>query len=312
MSNTLQKTRRSLLGIVLFSTLLTTTSCAQTNGVYETDAERKQFTTEDGAVLSYLELGEGTPMVLVHGWSQSGLQWYNQIEEFSKTHRVLALDLRGHGQSSKVDHGYRIYRMAQDVREFMVGLDLEPGVMMGHSMGCSILWAYWDLYGDAGVTKMIFVDNSPYPSDHGAHSSIHVSKGLTMDAVAQLAQGWANDDTQGTFSNKFFRKQFTSTVSEEVYAKALEQHLLLPRKHAADLFVHIQAMDLRDIVARVSVPSLYVGGRVSLMDWRSIEAQANAAKQGTSVIFEEDEGGAHFMFLENPKKFNKVVRDFLK
>jgi len=71
-------------------------------------------------------------------------------------------------------------------------------------------------------------------------------------------------------------------------------------------------MDLRDIVARVSVPSLYVGGRVSLMDWRSIEAQANAAKQGTSVIFEEDEGGAHFMFLENPKKFNKVVRDFLK
>jgi len=296
--------------IAALASLVTATSAIA--AAYETDAERKNFTTKDGAVLSYLELGKGKPMVLVHGWSQSGLQWYNQIEEFSKTHRVLALDLRGHGNSSKVDNGYRVYRLAQDVREFMVGLKLESAVLMGHSMGCSILWAYWDLHGADGVEKMIFVDNSPYPSDNPTNTSVHAFKELTADAVHQMALGWANDDKAGTFSNKFFRQQFTSKVSEDVYAKALEQHLLLPRRHAAALFMNIQAVDLRDVVGRVSVPSLYVGGRSSLVNWKSVVQQAKEAKQGSYEIFEEDEGGAHFMFLENPTKFNRVVREFLK
>lgn len=253
-------------------------------------------------------------MVLIHGWSQSGLQWYNQITEFSKTHRVLALDLRGHGNSSKVDNGYRIYRLTQDVREFMVGLNLEPAVLMGHSMGCTILWAYWDLYGDTDVEKMIFVDNSPYPSDNPTQTGdarVHANEGLTADVVYQMALGWANDDEAGSFSNNFFRQQFTSNVSDEVYKKALEQHLLLGRQHAADLFVNLQGLDLSDVVSRITVPSLYVGGKASLVKWESIVWQAKHAKQGSYALFEEDEGGAHFMFLENPTKFNQVVRDFL-
>jgi len=304
------------LGTVLAMAPLVTLSqiamAADNSSIYTTTAERKSFTTKDGAELSYLELGNGQPMVLIHGWSQSGLQWYNQIEEFSKTHRVLALDLRGHGNSTKVDNGYRAYRLAQDVREFIVGLKLEAAIFMGHSMGCTILWAYWDLYGEDGVDKMIFVDNSPYPSNNPAHTGVHVSEGLTFEAVSQMALGWANDDKVGTFSNHFFRQQFTSNVSETVYAKALEQHLLLPRQHAANLFMHLSTLDLRDVVSRVSVPSLYIGGKVSLVNWESVVQQANEAKQGSYVIFEEDEGGAHFMFLENPTKFNKVVRDFLK
>jgi len=281
--------------------------------VYTTNAIRKTFATKDGAGLSYLELGEGMPMVMVHGWSQSGLQWYNQIEEFSKTHRVLALDLRGHGESSKIDNGYRVYRLAQDVREFMVGLDLEPATLMGHSLGCSILWAYWDLYGDTGLDKLIFVDNSPYPSDNPTRVGdrrMHVFEGLTPETVYQSALGWANDE-DGSFSRGFLRQQMTANVSDVVFEKAFEQHLLLPRKHAADLFVDIQALDLRDVVGRVSVPSLYIGGKVSLVDWNSVVRQAEEAKQGSYEIFEEDEGGAHFMFLENPTKFNQVVRDFL-
>jgi len=197
-------------------------------------------------------------MVLVHGWSQSGLQWYSQIEEFSKTYRVLALDLRGHGQSSKIDNGYRVYRLAADVREFMVGLKLDPAIFMGHSMGCSILWAYWDLYGGEDVDKMIFVDNSPYMSDNPTRvgdQRMHVADGLTPDSVFQLALSWAND-ADGSFSRTFLRQQMTANISDEVFEKAFEQHLLLPRKHAADLFVNVFSLDLRDIVPRVTVPSL--------------------------------------------------------
>jgi len=97
---------------------------------YTTNAERKQFTTKDGAEISYLDIGEGQPMVLIHGWSQSALQWYNQIDEFSSTHRVVAIDLRGHGESSKVGYGYRLYRLAQDVKELMNALKLESTILI--------------------------------------------------------------------------------------------------------------------------------------------------------------------------------------
>jgi len=308
----------STIGRVIFATLIfSLTILNQANAsetdtaIYETDAERKQFTTSDGSVLSYLEKGKGTPLILIHGWSQSGLQWYNQIKEFSKTHRVIALDLRGHGKSSKVDHGYRVYRLAQDVREVLVGMNLESVILMGHSMGSSILWAYWDLYEGDRIEKMIFVDNSPYPANNEFHTGVHAFKGLTSETVSQMALGWSNDDEKGTFSNDFFRQQFTSSVPQEIYTKALEQHLLLPRHHAANLFVNISSLDLRDVINRISVPSLYVGGRVSLVSWKSIIEQAKQAKKGSYEIFEEDEGGAHFMFLENPTKFNKLVRNFL-
>jgi len=280
---------------------------------YTTSAERKYFTTKDGAEISYLELGEGQPMVLIHGWSQSGLQWYHQIEEFSKTHRVIAIDSRGHGQSSKVDHGYRAYRLAQDLKEIMVGLDLEPAVFMGHSMGCTVLWALWDLYGDEGIDKLIFVDNTPNPSDNPTQlgdAGVNAAKGMTPEMIYQLAMGWAADE-DGSFSRNFLRQQFTSELPDNVFEAAYKQHMLLPRKHAGDMWINGVFLDLHDVLKRISVPSLHVGGKVSLLNWKSMIWQAEQAQQGSYEIFEEDEGGAHFMFLENPTKFNQVVRRFL-
>ncbi|MEO1105169.1 MAG: alpha/beta hydrolase [Pseudomonadota bacterium] len=69
--------------------------------MFTTNAVRKSFTTSDGVTLSYLEAGEGQPFVMIPGWSQTALQWRAQIEAFSKTMRVIAVDMRGHGASDK-------------------------------------------------------------------------------------------------------------------------------------------------------------------------------------------------------------------
>jgi pimeloyl-ACP methyl ester carboxylesterase len=62
---------------------------------------------------------------------------------------------------------------------------------------------------------------------------------------------------------------------------------------------------------RINVPTLYIGGRVSLVPWKSV-AWAAAQTPGARVeIFEEAEGGQHFMFVENPAKFNRILADFM-
>ncbi|HIJ39662.1 MAG TPA: hypothetical protein HPP90_01090 [Deltaproteobacteria bacterium] len=69
--------------------------------------------------------------------------------------------------------------------------------------------------------------------------------------------------------------------------------------------------DWRDVIPRLSLPTLVVGGRVSAIPWKSVEWTARQVKGSRLEIFEEDEGGNHFMFIENPSKFNRIVADFI-
>ena len=71
---------------------------------------QKNFTTSDGAVLTYTDEGQGPALVMLPGWSQSAAMFRHQIEHFSSTHRVLAVDFRGHGKSPDAARGFRIFR----------------------------------------------------------------------------------------------------------------------------------------------------------------------------------------------------------
>ena len=71
---------------------------------------------------------------------------------------MIALDLRGHGDSERPAHGYRISRLAKDVHDVLEALDLEGVTLLGHSMGCSVIWCYWDLFGSERLAKLVLVD----------------------------------------------------------------------------------------------------------------------------------------------------------
>ena len=79
------------------------------------------FTTNDGVKLHYLEAGSGKPLVMVPGWSQSAMEFKYQLTGLSDKYHVYALDMRGHGESAKPSHGYRIQRLSADVHDFLVG-----------------------------------------------------------------------------------------------------------------------------------------------------------------------------------------------
>lgn len=97
--------------------------------------------TVNGVRLYYELHGDsGEPLVLVHGYTGDISDWRFQIDEFSSTHRVLALDLRGHGRSeAPADRSsYTIDTMSRDVEELVDGLGLGRFHLVGHSMGGGI------------------------------------------------------------------------------------------------------------------------------------------------------------------------------
>lgn len=84
------------------------------------------------------ERGAGTPLVLLHGNGEDHGYFIHQIEYFSRSHRVLALDTRGHGASPRGTAPFTIRQFAVDLAAFFSELELEPAAVLGFSDGANI------------------------------------------------------------------------------------------------------------------------------------------------------------------------------
>jgi pimeloyl-ACP methyl ester carboxylesterase len=118
--------------------------------------------TPDGVPLYYEDHGDGKTILLVHAWTMNAEYWWQKnIPELSKSHRVIALDLRGHGLSGKTDEGHRLNQYARDVRHLLEALELTEVALVGWSMGTSIILSYLTQFGTDGIRSLAFVDQSP-------------------------------------------------------------------------------------------------------------------------------------------------------
>ncbi|MBK7673051.1 MAG: alpha/beta hydrolase [bacterium] len=93
-------------------------------------------TAPDGVAIHFTDQGEGTPaLVFVHGWSCDGTYWNQQVKHFAATHRVVVIDLAGHGASGQERKAYTMESFGGDVAAVLQQLDLKGAVLVGHSMG---------------------------------------------------------------------------------------------------------------------------------------------------------------------------------
>jgi pimeloyl-ACP methyl ester carboxylesterase len=99
-----------------------------------------QLIKKDGVTLAYEDINPGRPpMVLVHGWGCDHTSLAAQAEFFSKSHRVVSVDLRGHGKSDAPDQDYTMAVFADDLAWLCQKLGLIKPIVIGHSMGGSIV-----------------------------------------------------------------------------------------------------------------------------------------------------------------------------
>jgi pimeloyl-ACP methyl ester carboxylesterase len=276
-------------------------------------SERKTFEAADGTTLSYLEAGHGQPLVLVHGWSQSAEQFRYQFNAFSASHHVIAFDQRGHGLSSRPEYGYRVSRLAMDLRELLVGLDLDDVAILGHSMGCSVIWCYLDLFGEERLKKLILVDQPPCLTINPVWGPQEVADAGALFSPAAAADlcNALNDDESGEFSNSLMASMLTAGCPGELRDWMMGCNRQMRRAHAAALMRNHANIDWRDTIARIRLPTLAIGAEASLAPAPCMPWVARQIPGARLEMFGAGEGGSHFMFVENPEKFNRLVLSFL-
>ena len=121
----------------------------------------------DDVELYYREVGTGTPLLLLHGLTLSGLMWTPQIRELSKKYRVVIPDLRGHGKSSVPDRGYSFHNYAIDIKQLLDYLDLQKAHIIGLSLGGAIATEFSVAFTESVISTIVISTMPPHfePND---------------------------------------------------------------------------------------------------------------------------------------------------
>jgi pimeloyl-ACP methyl ester carboxylesterase len=262
--------------------------------------------TPDGVDISVREWGhaQGRPIVFIHGLAQSHLCWLPQIaSELAQDYRLVAYDLRGHGESAKpLDPAfYRDgRRWADELAAVIDGLSLVKPVVVGWSLGGRVLRAYLVHHGDAALGGLHFVSTRPF------EDPAVLAPASRADIAGRPETLAARIDAQIAFLRACFFRQPTG----EDLAVALMYNALVPQAiREATSGWSTTLEETRAALARVGVPTLVTHGRDDALILPAAAEMTVAAIRGARVSWYDDCG--HSPFYEHAARFNRELRDFV-
>ena len=267
----------------------------------------------DGVNLQYLEAGSGPPLLLVHGHEQSATSWRWVIPVLARTHRVLALSLPGHGESSPAVGGYAPGRdLAPLVADFLDTLGVGPLHVVGNSVGGAVALRL-ALADPARIRTLTLVDSA------GLGREVHPLLALdTLPILGELAimiSRMPGGDLGRTSMSTAMLFAQPSRVPAEFFT---EQHALGRRPGqleastamARALFdVTGQREVLLDQLPTLTMPTLVIwGGCDYVLPASQAQAAVDRLPRGRLALFADC---GHLPHVECPDRFATVLSEWL-
>ena len=271
-----------------------------------------------GGDLDYLDAGEGPPIVFVHGLLGSHRQWAHLLDGLTTGHRVIAPDLLGHGGSAKPRGDYSLGAHAATLRDLLDGLGLGPVTLVGHSLGGGVALQFAYLFPDR-VQRLVLVSSGGLgrelnpllraPTLPGAEWVLPVlasrwARGRVEAVGRGLGRGLARLGVRPTADVSEAWRGFVSlgdAASRRAFL-ASARAVIDPGGQTVTAGPHLRRL--------ATMPTLLVwGARDRLIPARHAAAAATAIPGSRVVIFER---AGHFPHLDDPERFLRVLREFLR
>jgi non-heme chloroperoxidase len=249
--------------------------------------------------IHYMEAGSGDRiLVFVPGWTMTAEAWKEQIPYFSsRGFRVLALDPRSHGQTTKTEKGNTYQQQAADLHAFLQSLKIDHSYLVGWGSGATVLLEYISSPEALMPEKMVFIDCSP-----AALKSDDYPGTTTIQKSRKLLLSFQDDRAKAT--DQYVRSLFKARQQESLIKDLTDGCLRTPMGAAATLYSDQITGDRRSALLHVPVPSLFI----STPENRAIGEYMKAKTPRSALEVIEDAGSA--VFLEKPQTFNQMLESF--
>lgn len=243
------------------------------------------------------EWGAGEPLLMVHGLGMSGALWRAQVEAFSKRFRMIAVDLRGFGQSSRpsAPGSYAIEVLAEDIAGVASALGLDSFHFLGTSMGGFIGQAL-ALAHPERCRSLVLAHTGPrmsIPADV-LESRLEMLRTSPLEEYAELVFEQATGEDPSDELRAFISGLVVAN-DKRAYSQVLTEGL--------------KAFDLSERVAEISRPTLVVVGELDGVIPPD-QGRELAKKIPGSKLVEIPRVG-HLGYAEDPASFNRAVLEFL-
>lgn len=248
--------------------------------------------------LDYEDYGEGEVLLLLHGLGSTKKDWDAQVPFFSKTYRVITLDLRGHGNSTKPKNDYGVALMTEDVKRFLDQLHIKKATIVGFSMGGAVAFQMATSYPD-------YLDNL-----------VIVNSGPDFNAMGKIGEELLKN-----------RTHFLETKGLEPLAKEIAFNMF-PEDHQIDLrnefetrcknneynayyksFVTLMDWGLGDAIKNIKTRTLVVA---SDMDYTPVSFKEDYVKKLPNATLVVIENSRHGVVIDQPEAFNLELKKFLE
>jgi pimeloyl-ACP methyl ester carboxylesterase len=258
---------------------------------------------EDLVRLAYSDEGTGRPVVLLHGFPLSRAMWSAQISGIRSSCRVIAPDLRGHGDSPAPQGAYTMDEMADDVVEALDELHIaEPIVLGGLSMGGYVAFSIMARYPNR-VRGLILMDT------RASADTLEAARDREASAQAVLAANSPLPVVEKMLP-RLFGKATLEENPERVESLRAVMEQSSPRGVAGALRGMALRPDRRQMLAEISVPTLVlVGDQDVITPPDEVKALAGAIPNSRLVVIPD---AGHMAPYENSVAANTAILEFVK
>src|SRR2546422_6974858 len=254
-----------------------------------------------GIEIAYDEAGSGTPVVLLHGFPFNRTMWSEQIEALMPRHRVLAPDLRGHGETSVVPGPATMEEMARDVSALMEKLNISRAAVCGLSMGGYVALALYRMF-PLRARALVLADTRPGADSEEARANREVQ------AEKALQEGMA------AIADAMLPKLLSpKTVAKNPAVVARVREMILKTNSegaAAALRGMAQRRDQTSFLSRIICPTLVIVGREDVITPLPESELMRREIGGSRLDVSENPG--HLSNLDRPQNFKRALTKFLR
>ena len=271
----------------------------------------ERFAKVNGVRLRYLMGGHGPPVVLLHGYAETGHMWRPIMPLLAQRHTVIVPDLRGAGGSSKPAAGYDKKTMAADIHELTSSLKCDPVRIVGHDIGLMVAYAYAAQFRE-GTERVVLMD--AFLPGIGAWKDVWLLRDLWHfhfygEVPLALVKGRERTYLEH-FWNDFAadRKHSVPEADRRLYARAYAQPGAM--RAGFEYFRNLER-DAEDFArmgqTRLAMPLLVLSGEKAGGTFLIEQAKMVASDVRGQVV----KGSGHWLMEEAPKVVIAALVDFL-